>query len=176
MLANIHHLARLTLFLIIGVPITYSQDHSVHDLAFLIGTWEVREDNEDRSWWEESTRTGRYVLDSTYIELDAVAISSSGKKRTYRWLIHYDWEAQQFEMVSFFSNWPRVQIDLLSWDPATRRLTIVNKPNPGPYHERYGVLEFGEDFTSYTWTGENKSGDPSNPNIWRYIEKGERRQ
>ena len=170
------HLVLLFLLFMVRAPVTYGQDSSISDLSFLIGTWEVREDNDERTWWEESTRTGRYILDSMYIELDAVAISSSGKKRTYRWLIHYNWEAGQFEMVSFFSNWPRVQFDVLNWDPLTRKLTIVNKPNPDLYHERFGVLEFSADFNSYVWTGENKSGDPSKPNIWRYVEKGERKR
>ena len=67
----------------------FSQQKSIKDLDFLIGKWEVREDNTEKNWWEKSKRTGRYILDSTYIELKSAAISSSGKKRTYRWFIHF---------------------------------------------------------------------------------------
>ena len=51
---------------------------SIRDLDFLIGTWEVREDNREKGWWEESTRKGSFILDSTYIKLSATAVTSSG--------------------------------------------------------------------------------------------------
>ncbi len=149
-----------------------STAQSIKDLEFLIGTWEVREDNDKKTWWEESARIGTYTLDSTYISLEAQAVSSGGKERTYQWLIHYNNKAQQFEMVSMFSNWHKIQLDILSWNPETRTLTITNKPNSEEFHERFGQLVFAEDFNSYIWKGENKYGDADNPSIWRYVEKG----
>ena len=149
-------------------------ESSIKDLEFLIGTWDVREDNDEKTWWEEATRTVTYALDSTYIRLEAKAISSSGKKRTYQWLIHYNSKQQQFEMVSMFSNWHKIQLDILSWDQHTRTLTIVNKADYEEFPERFGQLVFAEDYRSYEWKGENKYGDVDNPSIWRYVEKGKK--
>ncbi|MEQ8627558.1 hypothetical protein [Ekhidna sp.] len=149
---------------------------SIKDLSFLIGTWEVREDNKEKTWWEESVREGNYILDSTYIELSATATSSSGKQRTYLWLIHYNTKDQQFEMVSMFSNWHKIQFDILSWDKAKRTLTVQSGGDPGSneYHERFGEIVFDEDFNGYIWNGENKYGEKENPKIWMYLEKGTR--
>ncbi|MEQ8906250.1 hypothetical protein [Ekhidna sp.] len=147
---------------------------SIRDLDFLIGTWEVREDNEEKEWWEESIRKGSYILDSTYIELSAIAISSSGKERTYLWLIHYNAKDQQFEMLSMFSNWYKMQFDVLNWDKAKRTLTIESGGDPGSneYHERFGEMVFNENYNGYIWKGKNKYGDEDNPGIWEYVEKG----
>ena len=151
-----------------------SQEKSITDLSFLIGTWDVREDNQENGWWEKCTRTVKYTLDSTYFQLDAKALSSTGKERTYRWYIHYNSKQEQFEMVSMFSNWYKTQMDILEWDEQTRTLTIRNKPNTEEYHERLGQMVFNEDFNAYTWTGENKYGNPDDPGIWKYVEKGTR--
>lgn len=35
-------------------------------------------------------------------------------------------------------------------------------------------MVFDENFTKYEWKGENKYGDPNDPGIWKYIEKGTR--
>ena len=79
-------------------------------------------------------------------------------------------------MISMFGNWHKSQVDILEWEPEQRKLTIRNAPDPNPnvYHERFGEFIFEEDFNSYTWKGENKYGDPLNPGIWRYLEKGKR--
>ena len=154
----------------------FAQEMSIQDLDFLIGEWEVREDNKEKNWFEESTRKGRYILDSTYIELESNAISSSGKERIYRWYIHHNSETQQFEMVSIYSNWHSVLFDILQWDLENRKLTIRNgvEPNSIDYHERFGVITFDENFNEYIWEGENIYGDPKNPDTWKYIEKGKR--
>ena len=161
---------------VVTVDIT-AQENSIQDLDFLIGTWEVREDNAEKTWWEETTRTAQYTLDSTYIELTSHAVSSTGKERTYRWFIHYNSKGRQYEMVSMFGNWHKVQFDILEWDATARKLTIRSGQDPsGPdeYHERYGELIFEADFSAYTWNGENKYGDPADPGIWTYVEKGRR--
>ncbi len=154
----------------------HAQEKSIKDLDFLIGTWEVREDNDEKTWWEESTRTGKYILDGTYIELKSSAVSSRGKERTYLWLIHYNVKAQQFEMVSIFSNWHEVLLDTLHWNAKKRKLTIRNdvERKTDEYHERFGEIIFDRNFNKYTWIGENKSGDPDKPSIWKYTEKGVR--
>ncbi|WP_370090118.1 hypothetical protein [Ekhidna sp.] len=151
-----------------------SSEQSIQDLEFLIGTWKVREDNKEKTWWEESTRIGSYILDSTYIELSAFAVTSTGKKRTYLWLIHHNKKTQQFEMISMFSNWYKMQFDKLNWDSNNRILIIQSGGDPGSneYHDRYGELVFDEDFNGYVWNGRNKYGDESNPSIWEYVEKG----
>lgn len=152
----------------------FAQEISIQNLDFLIGEWEVREDNKEKQWWEKSTRIGSYVLDSTYIELISVAVSSSGKERTYRWYIHYNSKIEQFEMVSMYSNWHKVQFDILLWDSKKRKLTIRNNvgTDSDEYHERYGEIIFDEKFNEYLWVGENKYGDPNNPTVWNYVEKG----
>lgn len=151
-----------------------AQEKSVRNLDFLVGAWEVREDNVEKNWWEKATRVGKYVLDSTYIELESSAISSNGKQRTYRWYIHYNSKSNQFEMVSLFGNWHKIQFDILTWDPLQRKLTLQNGTDPGSneYHERFGEITFDENFSQYEWRGENKNGDPTNPGIWKYVEKG----
>ncbi len=153
-----------------------AQEKKIQDLDFLIGEWKVREDNKEENWWEKSTRTARYVLDSTYIELESKALSSKGKRRTYRWYIHYNSKAQQFEMVSMFSNWHKVERDILHWDSENRKLTVQNisDSNSNEYHERFGEISFDESFNKYVWKGENKYGDPREPSIWKYVEKGSR--
>ncbi|MEQ8301970.1 MAG: hypothetical protein RIB47_01170 [Cyclobacteriaceae bacterium] len=152
----------------------FSQERSIGELDFLIGTWELREDNEENGWWEKSTRVGRYTLDSTYIELETHALSSDGKQRTYRWFIHYNKKEKQFEMLSMFGNWYKIQFDIIEWDALTRTLTIRNGRDLGAdeYHERFGEIVFDEDFSKYAWTGENKYGDRNQPSIWKYEEKG----
>lgn len=154
----------------------YSQESTIQNLDFLIGTWEVREENADKSWWEETRRSAEYTLDSTYIELNSEAVSSSGKKRTYRWFIHFNTKDQQYEMISMFGNWHKVQYDILEWDQAQRTIIFRSGGDPGndEYHDRYGEMVFNETFTEYVWTGINKSGDPTEPNIWEYEESGRR--
>ncbi|MGE0588274.1 MAG: hypothetical protein AB7O48_06840 [Cyclobacteriaceae bacterium] len=154
----------------------FSQDGSVRDLDFLIGKWEVREDNFEKNWWEKTTRIGKYVMDSTYIELESKAVSSDGKHRTYRWYIHYNSKDKRFEMLSMFGNWHKVQFDIISWDPASRVLTMRSGRDPGvdEYHERFGEISFDKEFSQYEWKGENKYGDPKNPGVWKYVEKGKR--
>jgi len=73
-----------------------------------------------------------------------------------------------------FGNWHKVQFDILEWNSEKRELSIRNAhdPNSDEYHERYGVIQFVEGFTSYTWKGENKYGDPDSPSIWKYTEIG----
>jgi hypothetical protein len=153
---------------------SFSQEASIRDLDFLIGTWQTEEHNEASGWWEKSTRTGTYILEGQYLQLESISVSSTGKKRTYRFLIHYDNRNKQFEMVCIFSNWPKVQIDLLIWDKASRTLTLKNKPIDDEYSERAGVIEFNADYNEYTWTGANKSGDPKAPRIFEYVEKGKK--
>ena len=154
-----------------------SQEKNIKELDFLIGVWETREDNLEKSWWETSTREIKYALKDNYIELKAKSIDSNGKEREYFWYINYNKKAKQFEMISMFSNWYKTQFDILDWDSDKRKLTIRNKPDhESEYHERYGELIFSKDFNEYTWKGENKYGDPDNPNIWKYIEKGSRKK
>ena len=160
------------LVIVISMNSIYSQ--SIKDLDFLIGTWQVREDNTDKGWWETSTRVGKYVLKGNFIELKAESIDSNGRKREYAWYFHYNKKAKQFEMTSMFSNWYKVQSDILEWDAKTRTLTIRNKPEGAEYHERLGKMVFSKDFKSYVWKGENKYGDEKKPSIWRYVEKGRR--
>ena len=156
----------------------FSQQKSIQDLDFLIAEREVREDNLETDWWEKSKRTGRYVLDSTYIELESFAITSDGKERTYRWFIHYNSIAEQFEMTSMFSNWLKVLFDILLWDAEQRKLTIRNAkdPNSDEFHERFGELIFNHDLSTYVWKGQNKYGDPDKPSIWKYVEKGAKKK
>lgn len=166
----------LVLLMVIHIEDLRSQDTSISDLDFLIGEWKVREDNVEKKWWEEATRIGKYVMDSTYIELESTAVSSNGKSRTYRWYVHYNSKDKRFEMLSMFGNWHKVQFDILSWDPGHRTLTIRSGGDPGSreFHERFGEITFDENFSQYEWKGENKYGDPKNPGIWKYVEKGKR--
>ncbi len=157
-----------------SVTFSFAQDQSIKDLEFLIGTWEVREDNDKKTWWEKATRIGTYTLDSTHIQLQAQAHSSSGKQRTYLWLIHYNDKDQQFEMVSMFSNWPKTQLDILTWNADDRTLTIVHNPQLEEFPQRFGQLVFSDDYQSYEWRGENKYGDPDEPSIWKYLEVGQK--
>ena len=153
-----------------------AQGRNIKELDFLVGEWKVREDNKEKEWWEETIRVGRYVLDSTYIELESTAVSSDGKERTYRWYIHFNSKAKQFEMVSMFGNWHKVQFDILNWEANNRKLTIRSSadPNSSEFHERFGEIVFDKDFNEYVWTGQNKYGDRENPRIWNYVEKGQR--
>lgn len=165
---------KITTILLVMLSITSSYSQSIKDLDFFIGTWEVREDNTEREWWETATRVGKYVLKGNFIELKAESIDSNGRKREYSWYFHYNRKEKQFEMTSMFSNWHKVQSDILEWDAKSRTLTIRNNPAVSKFPIRYGKMVFSKDFKSYVWKGENKSGDPSNPSIWRYIEKGKR--
>lgn len=152
-----------------------AQDEKIQELDFLIGTWETREDNLEQGWWETSTRKIKYTLKGNYIELQANSVDSNGKEREYTWYINYNKKTKQFEMVSMFSNWYKTQFDILVWDRKQRKLTIQNKPNSETeFHERFGEIIFNDNFNEYTWTGENKYGDPNKPNVWKYIEKGTR--
>ena len=131
----------------------------------------------ESEWWETSIREISYTLKDNYIELKANSIDSDGREREYHWYINYNKKTKQFEMVSMFSNWYKTQFDILDWDSEKRTLTIRNKPDSeSGFHERFGEMVFSEDFNEYTWVGENKYGDPNNPSIWRYIEKGQRKK
>ena len=163
---------KTTIILIVVISINSIYSQSIKDLDFLVGTWEVREDNIDKNWWETATRIGKYVLKENFIELKAESIDSNGRKREYRWYFHYNKRAKQFEMTSMFSNWHKVQSDILEWDVKSRTLTIRNNSAVSEFPKRYGKMVFSKDFKSYVWKGENKSGDPKKPRIWRYIEKG----
>jgi hypothetical protein len=152
----------------------YAQETTIKDLHFLLGVWQAEEHNKETTYWEKCTRTGTYVLDSTYIQLESVAVSSTGKKRTYRFMIHYDKTAKQFEMICMYSNWPKVQIDFLDWNKETKTITIRNKPETEEYRERVGSMQFSADYSSYIWTGTNKSGERLKPRIWVFEENGKR--
>lgn len=171
------HANTFKLFLLIGaLPFCgHAQQPSVKDLGFLIGTWETEEHHPATQWWEKSTRTATYVLDSTYIQWESVAINSSHKTRTYRFLIHYDSKSNQFEMVCLYSNWPKVQTDILQWNKAARQLTLKSKPAVDVFSERSGTIQFSEDFREYVWSGINQSGDPQKPNIFVFEEKGNKK-
>lgn len=152
-----------------------AQEEGIKELDFLIGKWETREDNIEEGWWETSTREIKYTLKGNYIELKATSVDSNGREREYSWYINYNKKAKQYEMVSMFSNWYKTQFDILDWDSEQRKLTIRNKPgSETEFHERFGEIIFSEDFDEYVWKGENKYGDPNNPGIWKYIEKGRR--
>ena len=154
-----------------------SQEKKIKELNFLIGVWETREDNTEKGWWETATREIKYTLKGNYIELKANSIDSNGREREYLWYINYNKRTKQFEMVSMFSNWQKTQFDILEWDSEQRKLTIRNKPDSeSGFHERFGEIVFSKDFNEYIWKGENKYGDPNNPSIWRYIEKGSRKR
>ena len=164
----------LMLWLPIGI---IAQEKGIKELDFLIGTWETREDNIETGWLETATRDISYALKDNYIELKATSMDSNGRAREYYWYINYNKKAQQFEMVSMFSNWHKTQFDILEWDPPKRKLTIRNRPDrESEFSERFGELIFSEDFNTYTWKGENKYGDPNNPSVWKYIEKGVRKR
>lgn len=152
---------------------TFSQRMGIKDLEFLIGTWKVRETNKNKTWWEETTRVAKYVLDSTYIELTSHATSSNGKVRIYLWMLHYNSGDDRFEMVSMFGNWHKVQFDILIWDRDSRKLTLRHGESIAEeFQDRFGEIIFNESFNQYIWTGENKHGDPANPSVWSYIETG----
>lgn len=151
-----------------------AQQPSVKDLHFLVGTWQTEEHHLASGWWEKSTRTGTYILDSTYLQLESVAVNSSGKKRTYRFLIHYDSDTDQFEMVCIYSNWPKVRTEILVWDQSNRTIKLTGKPEADEYSERTGLMQFTSDFSAYTWKGANKSGKVDNPRVFEYEEKGKR--
>lgn len=166
----------LIIVIVLNIQNLIAQDVSIQDLDFLIGTWQVREENTEKTWWEKSTRTARYIMDSTYIELVSSAVQSNGKKRNYRWYIHYNKKEERFEMVSMFSNWHKIQFDILKWDSKNRKLIIRNdiESHTTEYHERYGEIIFNENFSEYIWLGENKYGNKKEPSIWLYEEKGVR--
>jgi len=151
-----------------------AQHSSIKDLEFLIGTWQTEEHNKAGDWWEKSTRIGTYILDDQYIQLESSSISSTGKKRTYRFLIHYDNKVKQFEMICIYSNYPKYRTELLELDKQGRRLLLRSKPTDDEFSERTGTMEFNADFTEYTWTGANKSGDPTKPTVFEFIERGKR--
>lgn len=164
-------------FLVIGTPHLlkkYEQHTSIKDLQFLIGTWEAVERNKENTWWEKCTRTGTYMLDSTYIKLESVAVASTGKQRTYSFMIHYDKTAGHFEMIGMYSNWPKIRVEFLDWDSESRTIRLQSKPDGGEYSERVGTIKFNEKFDSYVWTGVNKSGDRLNPAVWEFTERGQR--
>jgi len=166
---------KLITVLVLIISCFTMNSQSIKDLGFLIGTWEVREDNKENGWWETATRVGKYVLKDNFIEFKANSIDSNGRKREYIWYFHYNKKTKQFEMTSIFSNWHKVQSDILEWNAKERILTIRNKPQlGGEFHERLGEMIFSKDFKSYEWKGENKYGDPNKPSIWRYVEKGKR--
>ena len=150
-----------------------AQEKGIKELDFLIGVWETREDNVEEGWWETSRREINYTLMENYIELKAKSVDSNGREREYSWFINYNKKTEQFQMVSMFSNWYKTQFDILEWDANSRKLTIRNKPDSeAEYHERFGEIIFSKDFKEYTWKGENKYGDPNDPGVWRYMEKG----
>lgn len=162
--------------LLVSIAIS-SSAQSIQDLDFLIGVWETREDNTETEWWETATREIRYTLKDNYIELKANSIDSNGREREYCWYINYNKQTKQFEMVSMFSNWHKTQFDILDWNSEKRKLTIRNKPDSeSGFREGFGEIIFTKDFNEYTWKGENKYGDPNNPSIWKYIEKGFRKR
>ncbi len=152
-----------------------AQERGIKELDFLIGTWESREENVEKGWWETSTREIKYALKGNYIELKANSIDSNGKERTYSWYINYNKKKERFEMVSMFSNWHKTQFDILVWDSKQRKLTVRNQPLiEEEFHERFGEIIFNENLDAYTWNGENKYGDANDPSIWKYVERGVR--
>jgi hypothetical protein len=165
----------LTITLFGFLSVHAQNEPGIKDLDFLIGKWEVREDNEEKGWWEKTVRTCEYALKDNYIRLESFTIDSNGREREILWFINYNKNNQQFEMVSMFSNWYKTQFDILVWDQENRKLTIRNKPDSeDEYHERFGEIVFSEDFLSYEWKGENKYGDRNKPSIWKYVEVGKK--
>ena len=168
-------LTAMMVTLIWNNSISAQKEQSIKDLDFLIGKWEVREDNEEKTWWEKSVRTAKYALMDNYIELESRTIDSNRRERITLWFINYNKKKEQFEMASMFSNWYKTQFDILTWDKENRVLTIRNDPDcENGFPERFGEIIFSEDFQSYEWRGENKYGDKAKPSIWKYTEIGKR--
>ena len=117
---------------------------TIKDLDFLTGIWEI-EENHTNGWWEKGIRTGRYILNDTYLELETSVESSEGKKRSYRFL---------------------------TLDKYNSVLEIKGIISPGDYSIRNGKISFS-DKDNYTWVGRNVSSD--NNRIIDYIETGKRK-
>lgn len=149
-----------------------SQD--IKSLDFLIGTWEVREENKEKQYWEETIRVASYTLDGNYIKIDHKAIDSKGRKRHILWFINYNKKTERYEMISMFGNWYKTQFDILTWNKKERKLTFKNHPScEGEYHNRVGEMVFNKNFNEYVWIGENRYKEESN--IWKYHEVGKKR-
>lgn len=158
------------LILLMTAVITAQAQRPISKLEKILGVWNV-EEKHTTGWSERGVRTCSYILDSTYIECETRAVSSTGKKRVYRFLLNHNSQADKFEMAGIYSNWPLKQFDLIDIEGTV--WSIGNLGLPGGDVSRESQLQF-ESNDAYAWRGKNtnlKTGK-----VTEYEEKGVRRK
>lgn len=145
-----------------------AQDKSIKDLDILIGTWDVEEKQVDGSFTEKGVRTCAYVMHDSYIQCETIA-TSGGKERSYRFLINYNKQTKQFEMISIFSNWPAKESDILSVNG--NEITLASMSTEAS--DRSALIKFNGK-NSYEWSGRNFPRSTPEK-VFRYVETGVRK-
>ena len=141
----------------------------VQDLDFLTGKWEIKfeiydthEPDSEPIFTEKGSQVCGYELKLNEVPMfltckgelvidhtDEKRSRHLGRKREIMETIRYGRFERNFERIGLYSNWPATGLEVLSYDSASRQLTIRGQLNvQGNMLERYiDTYQFNEDYT-----------------------------
>jgi len=140
---------------------THADDNNerIRQLDWLVGKWHFEDKAISGSYSETGTRICEYTLDDAYILCTSEGENSSGKKRSYVFLVSYNRMDERFEIVGLFGDFPRKILYVLTLSPDSHHLELnsVFWTDEGlvPNNEASIVYD-GKD--QYIWT--IRSGEP----------------
>jgi hypothetical protein len=123
----------------------------------LLGVWDTRDiyyPAAGDSSIEIGVRTCELVMNDTYIQCETRASRAGGRARTYRFMINYNRNTSQFEMLSIWSNVPHKAVYALTPQAAPNRWRLTNVATIGVDDDgaHFSDLVF-ESAVSINWTG-----------------------
>ncbi|MEQ8928110.1 MAG: hypothetical protein RLO81_19995 [Fulvivirga sp.] len=121
----------LTLLFLFSIALASGQ--SIKDLDFLIGEWEVEETimpGTDKEYKETGKRRCSYFLNDSCILMEAeTTISTSGRKRTYMYIINYDIKENCYWATAVASDFPKQGLHKWFLDKENKIIKAITPKN-----------------------------------------------
>ena len=149
---------------------TIASAQSVRDLDFLIGEWDVTETilpGSENEYRETGVRSCAYYLDDSFIKCEAqTVVSTSGKKRTYAYLVNYDSRNGWFSATGIANDFPLHSNHRWFLDEDRKKITFVTPRNVNDDQFFRGTIEYdGKDTIVWQGWSSRFEGDKE----WRWI-------
>jgi len=144
---------------VFGNAFADDKKETIRQLDWLVGKWHFEDNAISGSYSETGTRICEYTLDDAYILCTSEGENSNGNKRSYVFLVSYNWMAERFEIIGLFGDFPRKILYALTFSPDSHHLELNSEfwTEEGlvPNNEASIVYD-GKD--QYVWT--IRSGEP----------------
>ncbi len=105
---------------------SFAQENELDQLAWLVGSWEYRDEQIDGEYEEAGIRECGFALDKSYIRCESNGQTNTGKQRNYVWFLNYNGLDQRFEMMGVFSDYPRKLLYSATVSDDGHRIEIIN--------------------------------------------------